>query len=276
MKNKQLLLICVLVIFFISGSLIYCQEEKVDRTTVPFSDPSKPGLVKGGNHRGGITVTGYKGEEVIVEASTRGSLVSDERNSKSKGMKLIRINTTGLSIEEEDNVIEIETESHKRVVDLNIKVPISTSLELGSYRDGDIIVENVNGEIEVSNYRGSIKLSNVSGTVVASTYSGEILVTFTKVNPNNPMSFTNYRGDIDVTFPADSKFNLRMKSDRANIYSDFDIVMSKSGIKKIEDKKKKGGKYRISFEGIYGKINGGGPDIIFKSYSGNIYIRKRK
>jgi DUF4097 and DUF4098 domain-containing protein YvlB len=45
----------------------------------------------------------------------------------------------------------------------------------------------------------------------------------------------------------------------------------------VEDSRGKGGKYRVRLErAIYGSINGGGPEIQFKDFNGNIYIRKGK
>ena len=48
--------------------------------------------------------------------------------------------------EEENNVIRISTESWKRIIDLEIKVPFKTSLKLSCVNSGDIVVENVEGE----------------------------------------------------------------------------------------------------------------------------------
>jgi DUF4097 and DUF4098 domain-containing protein YvlB len=91
------------------------------------------------------------------------------------------------------------------------------------------------------------------------------------------MSFSTWSGDIDITFPTNVKANLKMNSDRGDIYSDFSIDI-KPAVKKVEeDKREQGGKYRISFDkSIYGTIGGGGPEIKFKTYTGDIFIRKAK
>ncbi len=188
---------------------------------------------------------------------------------------MIQVATTGLEIEEENNVIEIDIESQRQAVDLTIQVPYATSLEIDSYTNGDIIVENIKGEVEVEKYSGEVKLSAISGSAVAHTYSGNIVVTFTKVDPGKPMSFNNYSGDIDVTFPADIKATIKMKSNRGDIYSDFDISL-KASPQKVEKPGEKGGKYRVSFDYFYGTINGGGPEYHFKTYSGDVFIRKAK
>ncbi len=275
MKLKRLFPYVMLIL--LAGTLSFAQESKVDRATVPFSDPSRPGFVKVDVYKGAITVKGYNGKEVVVEARVRGKMISEkkEETAKAKGMRLIQAATTGLEIEEENNVISIDVESQKQAVDLTIQVPYATSLEIDSYTNGDINIENVKGEIEVEKYDGELNLSAISGSVVAHTYSGNIVVTFTKVDPGKPMSFSNYSGDIDVTFPADIKATVKMKSNQGDIYSDFDISLKPSP-QKVEKPREKRGKYRVSFDYLYGTINGGGPEYHFKTYNGDIFIRKAK
>jgi hypothetical protein len=278
----------------------------VDRAVVPFSNPAKPGLVEVDLMRGSITIKGYTGKDVTVEARLREKMISEEAEGrlegklaaalagakaikekqsseekaeaeKAAGMNLIHVATTGLTVEESNNVITVETESWKRAVDLTIQVPTTTSLKLSNQTGGSIIVENVTGEVEVENMNGAITLSGISGTVVADTMNGEIKVTFLRVNPDKPMSFSTMNGDIDLTLPADVKAALKMKSDRGNIYSDFNVSLVQSEQKNEEDQRKEGGKYRITFERtITGTINGGGVELQFNTFNGNIYVRKAK
>jgi DUF4097 and DUF4098 domain-containing protein YvlB len=45
----------------------------------------------------------------------------------------------------------------------------------------------------------------------------------------------------------------------------------------VEDGRSKGGKYKVKIDKTtVGSINGGGPDLDFKTFNGNIYIRKKK
>ena len=302
MKKMNFYFACTILIF-IAGVLSYSQEEKVDRATVPFSDPSRPGLLKVDIHNGGITIKGYEGKEVIIEAKTRGKIVQrlkstgirdiiedrvrgkieqelkeKQKEAKTEGMQRIQIPIgTGLEVEEENNVMEVEVSSLKQTVDLIIQVPYSTSLELDAHTNGDIIVENVKGEIEVDHHNGELKLIAISGAVVAHTFNGHIFVTFTEVNPEKPMSFSTWNGDIDVTFPSNVKAKIKMKSERGEIYTDYDIQLDKTPQKVEKDSRKEGGKYKISFEKhIIGTINGGGPEYQFNTYNGDILIRKAK
>jgi DUF4097 and DUF4098 domain-containing protein YvlB len=279
----------------------YAQDAKTDRAVVPLTDPAKPALIKADVLMGGITVKGYDGKEVIVEAKVRERSLTDEddedqeaieaiqavvaeevKEEKDKarkiaGMKKIGVVSTGLEVEESNNVVSISAESWKYAVDITIQVPRASSLELHSTNDGDIVVENVSGEIEVENVNGSNTLRNISGNAVVNTVNGDVTVTMTRVTPDKPMSFSSMNGDVDVTLPADIKANVKMKSQQGEIYSDFDIALKPVPQKAEEVSKSGKGKYRISFEKhIYGAINGGGPEYAFNTFNGDVFIRKGK
>ena len=112
-RNLQYL---IFTLFLVMSCATFGQRADVDKLTVPFSDASRPGWVKASLVNGGITVVGYNGKEVTVEAQIRTKISFDDDeadNEKARGMKRIRMTTTGLTIEEENNVIEIGTESWK-------------------------------------------------------------------------------------------------------------------------------------------------------------------
>ena len=243
-----------------------------DRISVPLSDSSRPAVVKASLVTGGIYVKGYNGKEVVVEARVGGG----HEASQAKGdMKRVPIMATGLSVEEENNRVHVSVGSAQRPTDLNITVPVRTSLILRTV-NGDISVTGVDGELDVDNVNGSVTLSNVSGTAVAHALNGRMLVTFNRVNREKPMAFSSLNGDIDVTFPADLKANLTLSSERGEVYSDFDVLLQARAQQPIvEDGRGHGGKYRVKLDkSIRGSINGGGQEIQFKNFNGQIYIRK--
>lgn len=265
-------------LLLIAGAAAFAQQAAADRATVPFSDPSKTGLVEAYTHDGAITVKGYTGNEVIVEAKARGTRISEKEEvpEKARGMQRISVNRTGLVVEEKNNEMKVYVASHERSVDLIIQVPFKTSLKLSSHENGDIVVENVTGEIEATSHEGNVTLKKISGSAVVHAYDGNILVDFDQMDPGKPMSFASYDGDIDVTFPAALKANAKMRTQEGEIYSDFEVDLRAAPQQQVQDERKKGGKYRISFgEFIYGAINGGGPEFQFETFDGNIYIRKK-
>jgi DUF4097 and DUF4098 domain-containing protein YvlB len=246
-------------------------QSGADHVSVNLSDSSRPALVKASLVNGGITVKGYDGKEVVVEARAR----NRESARSDSNMKRIVVSSTGLSVEEENNEVRISTDSFVRAVDLTISVPVHTSLKLSAVNSGDIVVTGVDGELDVNDVNGSVTLNNVSGSAVAHALNGRLLATFTRVN-QKPMAFSSLNGDIDVTFPADLKANLSLKSDRGEIFSDFDVQVQASAPQQtIEDGRKNGGKYRVLIDRtVHGTINGGGPEYQFTNFNGGIYIRK--
>jgi len=246
-------------------------QSGADHVSVALSDPARPALVKASLVSGGITVKAYDGKEVVVDARAR----NRESSRSDSNMKRILVSSTGLSVEEENNEVRISTDSYMRAVDLTISVPVHTSLKLSAVNSGDIVVTGVDGELDVNDVNGSVTLNNVSGSAVAHALNGRVLVTFTRVN-QKPMAFSSLNGDIDVTFPADLKANLSLKSDRGEIFSDFDVQVQASAPQQtVEDGRKNGGKYLVKIDKtVHGTINGGGPELQFTNFNGGIYIRK--
>lgn len=228
--NTQKKLFLYVMVLIIAGTFLYAQGKSKDRATVPFSDSGKPGLVKVSTMRGAITVTGYNGKEVIVDAVVREKVVQEEpekKNEKATGLKLIQVDASGLTVREDENVMRISVNSYRQTVDLTIQVPYKTSLQLQGHQSGDISVTGVEGELDITNFNGSVFLTDVSGSAIANSYNGEVKAVFKKINPKEPMSFTTWNGDIDVTLPSSAKANMKLKSDRGNVYTDFDLQIVK-------------------------------------------------
>lgn len=258
-----------------AAAMIAAEPAPADRVAAAFSDPSRPGLLRVNLISGGITVKGYNGKEVIVEARTRDS--REASRAQAQGMRRIPMGSSGLEIEEENNVMSVKAASHVQPVDLDIQVPAHTSLKLRTINNGGIKVEGVQGEIEVNNVNGAVTLTNVSGSAVAHALNGALTATFAAVDPQKAMSFSSLNGNIDVTFPPTLKANVKLQSDHGEVFSDFDIVTRPSPAPAVEDSRSQKGKYRVRIDrAVYGTINGGGPEIQFKNFNGSIYIRKTK
>ncbi|MBD2721533.1 DUF4097 family beta strand repeat-containing protein [Hymenobacter armeniacus] len=266
--------------FLLVGSALAsrAQDDAKETLTVALTSPGKPGTLEVGLVNGFIHVTGYGGKDVVIDASARPakSRRTPEPPTPPGGMKrLSSANGLNLTAEEKNNHVEISTQSHAYPVDLTIKVPQNFSLQLSTVNNGDILVENVNGQLEVSNVNGAIQLTNVSGSAVANTVNGNLTATFKSVTNGAPMAFSTLNGKVDVTFPANAKAALKMKSERGEVYSDFDVAVDKSTPKVTRTSQ--GGLTRLSTDDwTYGKINGGGAEVMMKTFNGNIYLRKVK
>lgn len=293
MKNMKIM--GLLILSLIIGSNSFGQS--TEQLTVPLSSPGKPYSLKIQLVTGSIKVASYDGKDILINATPRSD--DDTKGSKTNGNFKVNINFSkgGKDKEEEsdfdksgmkriassggfevtakeaDNNVTVNTGNPNKTVDLDLKIPQDVKLKIGTVNDGEISVENVRGELEVSNVNEKITLDKVSGSVMANTINGDIVVTFSKVDPNAPMAFSTLNGDIKVTLPIDTKANLKLKSDNGEIFSDFDVVVDKTPGK--VDKTSTPGMYKIKKDDwVYGKINGGGAEMLMKNMQGDIYLKK--
>lgn len=247
-----------------------------EKIAVPLSDPSKPARVEAnlvmGSMMGTIRVEAYDGAEVLVEVETEMREVTRGESERRDGLRVIPNTSAGLTVEEEDNEVEISAESWNSSVNLSIKVPRRTSLALATL-NGDIEVRGVEGEHELSNVNGGIEATGIRGSVVANTVNGPLTVSFDAVTAGKAMSFSNLNGTIEITFPPDLAADLRMRSDQGEILTDFDFEAQPT-TRRVQEGGEDGG-FRLKIEKeVHAQVNGGGPEIVFKNFNGDILIRK--
>jgi hypothetical protein len=270
---KKMKIAGLIIFSLIIGSNGYGQTGTTEQLTVPLSSPGKPYTLKVHLVTGSIKVTGYDGKDVVINVTPRGG-DEEEPRSTVNGMK--RISASGgyeVTAKEADNTVTVNTGNPNKALDLILKIPQDVKLKAGTVNDGDVVVENLRGEIEVNNVNDKISLTNISGSVVANTVNGDVTVTFTAIDPKASMAFSTLNGDVRVTLPADTKANLKLKSDNGDVFSDFDIDIDKTPSK--VDKITEPGMYKIKKDDwIYGRINGGGPEMMMKNMQGDIFVKK--
>lgn len=305
----------VLILLSIALSILSlnAQDNGGERVAVNLSSPGKPVSLSASLLNGSIRVSGYDGKEVIVESLPRGKMLGDmdegdEEKAKSlelengvaigylktgdghlflpsndkkkdrSGMKRIGGGLgSGLTVTEKDNEVEVKVQSIWASIDLDIKVPFNTSLKLKTVNGGRILVNGVNGVHEIQHVNGDINLQGISGSVLANTTNGDVTVGFKQVDPKAEMSFSSFNGDVDITFPAGLKADIVYATERGEVYSDFDVSTRQTSERKVQDKRSSGGRFEVRFEkSVHGTINGGGQKIRFKTFNGDILIRRNK
>jgi hypothetical protein len=250
------------------------QSGSTETLTVPLSSPGKQYTLKVHLVTGSIKITGYDGKDVIINVTPSDFQEEEDTKDIQNGMK--RISTRGgfeVTAKEADNTVTVNTGDPNRSIALELKIPQDVKLKAGTVNDGSVTIDNLRGELEVNNVNDEIILTGISGSVVANTVNGDVRVVFKSVNPTAPMAFSTLNGDVTVTLPADTKASLKVKSDNGDVFSDFDIDIDKTPAK--VDKVTEPGLYKIKKdEWIYGKINGGGSEMMMKNMQGDIYVKK--
>lgn len=248
-----------------------CAQDSGDKVTVPFRDASKPRTLIVNSMNGSITIRGGGGNEAIIESSAIGR--EARRREQYPGMHRID-SRGGIDVTEENNVVTVKMGMESS--NITIQIPAQTAIKARTINGGKLTIENISGEVDAQNSNGSVMVTNVSGSVLAHSDNGKVTVTLDKVTPGKDMSFTSMNGTVDVTLPADVKANVKMRTDNGEIWSDFDVKLGGSAPPKVEDERKNGGRYRVRVDkSVVGTINGGGPEISFVTYNGNIVIRKK-
>jgi len=295
----------ILFISLIWAAATFVQAQNAGEFAVPLSDPTKRGKLRAHINYGSITVKGTARKDVLIkytpeeddnderpekperpERDERGRVdvkvnvnVNTDRNKEStnnnkEGLKKISGSTLDLEASETGNVVKVNSNSWSTKINLVIEVPAGFDVQMHTYNDGELVISNVQGELELNNYNGEITAEAISGSVVATTYNGDIKVTFDKITEGSPMSFSTYNGDIDLTFPSALKASLKMKTERGEILSGFDMAVVKAS--PVQKKDTQAGTYKVVIdEWVKGDINGGGPELTMKNYNGDIIIRKK-
>ena len=259
------------------------QQQPLEPVTVALSDPSRPGTVRANVMMGSITVTGENRKDVLITPRARAGRpdapawpTTRGRNREPEdvppGMR--RLSQPGdLRVTEENNQISVGVGSFMRPMDLDIRVPSRTALRLTSM-NGSIVVDGVEGEIEVNSHNGGVTLTNVAGAVVAVSMNGTVKATLSRVAADKAMSFVSMNGTVDVTLPASVRANFKMRSERGDVYTDFDLQL-RTAESRSERSRSANGRFRYEVnDAIYGSANGGGPEIELRTFNGRVMLRK--
>ncbi|MGV3540839.1 MAG: DUF4097 family beta strand repeat-containing protein [Rufibacter sp.] len=216
-----------------------------------------------------VHIIGHSGDEVIIE--TRNYTAPPQRAEGLKPLyNQMEDNTNlGLAVEKKGDVVTIAKAS-RNPGRFTIRVPKNASVvyKETNWTGGDLHVSDLDGEIEAKMNNASANFTNVSGPVVANTTAGSIKVVFSAVDQGKPSAISAVAGDIDITLPANTKANFKLKSLQGEIYTDFDMDVKREG---KTDMALIGGGGNID-----GKTNGGGVEISVQSITSDIFIRKKK
>lgn len=264
---KYTILFSIISLFILTGEVL-----GRDKIAVPLSNPGQPGQLSINMVRGSLTVTGYDGEEVVIRS--HGQELADQQNEESRdGLRRLSSSSSGFNIRENNNNVDIEGVSPIKEVTFDIMVPNDFSLKLNIVQGDDLLVENVNGSMEINHVNGDITLNGVGGSAMISTVNGDISASFQRVTPDKPMAFSNVNGDIDISLPANTGFAVKMKTEWGDLFTDFDMENREGDhISESTD----ADEYYVEVNNWFeGDINGGGPEYLFKTLRGDIYLRKR-
>ncbi|MBN2266326.1 MAG: hypothetical protein JW775_10985 [Candidatus Aminicenantes bacterium] len=264
------------------------QREDIGKT-LGFADPSKPGELVVDNLFGPITVVGYSGRDVVLEArkivyardEARAKRANEEvRLDISEEGRTIEIYVDGPFREREDERrekgIHMRREPGYRVhYAFTLKVPARTDLVLSTVLDGDIEVRGVEGRFDVRNVVGEVRLVDAAGSGEARAVSGGVTVTFRR-QPDGACSFKTVSGDVEVDFPGEPAADFRIKTMHGEVYTDFDVMSLPKAAPVREERRETSGRFIYRSDSSFGvRVGKGGPEIKLETLTGDILIARR-
>lgn len=212
-------------------------------------------------------------DSLVVPFGTNNIISQSDQDSPSVGGLTRLDRNPGFIVEELNNIVSFKTGFSNLGYHVIVKVPTETSVKLRTINNYGMRIEGVNGEHELANINGDISAKDISGSIVAETANGTITANLVTVSVDTPMAFSSMNGDIDISFPANYKANARIDSRKGEVYTDFDFEPDQSPVEEERQLGSLRSRLVVSRE-IRGSINGGGPSLQIKTFSGSVYIRK--
>ena len=157
-------------------------------------------------------------------------------------------------------------------VTLAIHVPRDVRVRLCTVNGVEAIVDGTHGDFDVSNVNGRIVLRGMRGSGRASTVNGGIEAAF-DVSPQAESLFKTVNGDITVTLPRDLAADLRIKTMRGGVFTDFDTVEQPTE----REPSRRAGQPRFVYRprGFTDyRVGKGGPELRFETLNGEVRIQR--
>ena len=285
MKNY---LLAFATLLFVSCNLV--AKEQVYERSISLSEPDKLADIEVMLMNGSISIEGYKGNSIEILARVKSldkvSEGDERKRLKTKSNKtsqvkkddprkgLTKVANTGmqLEIEKRGNSVSIGTMNRNQYVELTLKVPFKSDLELQLHRGGDINVNNVQGSLDIQNLRGGIKATGIIGPIVAESVRKDVVVVFKSFNAEKPSSLNAHGGNVDISIPKKSKVRIEIKSYQGEIYSGIDSKFE--SIDNVEEGDANSDRHSTIVGGaMAASLNGGTQKLMINTFKGDVFVR---
>ncbi len=238
------------------------------------------------NVQGSVSVQGYAGSKVLVEA-TRTIRAED-----AKTLEAGKAEAKPGFMQRHDSVIVYMAGpfdsrprntrgnwserpiKYRYEFDYVVKVPYAMNLHVSTVNNGTLDVRDVTGPLHVSNVNGPISLTNVKGTTQAHTVNGNVDATYA-ATPPGASSYKTINGEIRVRYPASLAADMHFKSMHGEFYTDFpNAEILPAQVTKNQEGRGGGTVYTLS-KATAVRLGNGGPDLRFETLNGNVTITKQ-
>ncbi len=201
-------------------ALITAARAEETPTTIKFSDPAKPGTLKIVVGHGNLSIKGDEAAEITVKSEAKATSAKPRKD----GLRVLSA-ASGYSLVEKDNIVTLDALSDGWAggsANFRVTVPRNTNVVIANSFGGDVSCTGVAGDLEIKNMSGEIRLEDVSGGALIETMNGEIRAAIRELHDGKPLSFTSMNGEVVLRLPADTKANVRLRTQNGSILTDFD------------------------------------------------------
>jgi hypothetical protein len=276
--------------FLFIGTLQAQKHSETIKEDVQFPSQSSDNLLVVYNIEGSVEVEGYSGNtvQVVGDLEIKGNNTRQLEQGKSEiSMKVASHNDIiYVYLDTPDTKFNPETgryghnnnnwngNRYHYTLDIKIKVPRSTNLELSTINKGVVVAKNIDAnDISASNINGPISLENVSGKTYVNALNKDINISYSK-NPTEESTFKSLNGDINISVQKGFNADVSFKTLNGEIYTNIDTKIKPSKVSSTKNRSsKKGTKYKMNANTEF-SIGNGGVQLNFDLLNGNVTIKE--
>lgn len=224
------------------------------------------GLVTLKNTNGRVQIEGWDKEEFYLEAEKQ--VKADSRKKAEEIMGELEI-----VIDESRDEISVETrepqksggfwdwifgENFSASINYDLRVPHNSQLMIDN-TNGSIEITGVDGDLQLETTNGKIVAGDIGGSIQGNTTNGSIDCDIARIASDGQIQFTTTNGDLTISLPGKSAFDLRARTTNGSINTDFPVNISG----------------KLIGNRVESDVNGGGPLVYLITTNGSIRVRER-
>lgn len=174
------------------------------------------------NINGDVTVTGYDGSTIEVDATTYAS--SQERLDETTIKSLLRDGHVTIEVDIEDDDRWNDDESSR--VEFVIRVPRGTRIDDIELVNGNLELKGVAGHVDASSVNGNVKAEELSGDVDLSAVNGD--VTLEVAGAVESIKLHSVNGTVELVVPRGASARVSASTVHGSIRASGDVRAKKN------------------------------------------------
>ncbi|MFC2136923.1 hypothetical protein ACFLTE_01995 [Bacteroidota bacterium] len=247
------------------------------------------------NLYGGIKINGNRSDKLVIERkedndisnfTTGKSSIGYKEDNTQLGLnfksigKTLKISPSNTKAQFANYSIDLPKEviiSIENEMDISIKKNKNDiEIEHNASKYNSIQIKDMKNELNIDVFSSDIVIKNISGPIFLSAFAGSVEIQYAKYNQENPSMINLLAGNIEISLPIDSKFNIEASTLAGTIKSDFTIKAATIDLEtKSIFKNKISGRELKKYENIHkivGEVNKGGSQLSISTLAGNIKL----